>query len=266
MDFKRIEWIFLFVFTCIDIFLGINYFQNSHLAKTTTNVDQSKQVVKELRSDNISFNHLSNKKGTGYYLASQPNNALQQNVAKLRDQHDVFNTVNDHVLMTGYLNTPIDVRAEQRLTAVKALVQNPNMILFGHAYRYAANLSTRNQIVFVETFPEGPVYDERGQLTFKINHNGTISQYSQSYIGNVTTLREKMPTISAQEAVLALYTDNEIPDYSIIKWTKLAYTWLLDANGSVVYVPAWYVGIENKDTKNITIKRINAFTKALIKN
>lgn len=266
MDFRRIEWIFLFVFIGIDLVLGINYFQSSHLAKSMINPNQSTQIIKELHSDNISFNTLSNKKGEGYYLASRPSDDLRQNVTKLRGQRDVFNTTNDYTFMIGYLNTPINVRPEQRLTAVKALVKDPNMILFGNHYQYAANLSNRTQIVFVEKFDEGMIYDERGQLTFKINHNGTITQYIQSYISGITLLREKMPTISAQEAVVALYTDNEIANNSIIKWTKLAYTWLLDANGSVVYVPAWYVGVENKNTKNITIKRINAFNRTLIKS
>lgn len=266
MDFRRIEWIFLFVFIGIDLFLGINYFQSNHLTKSTINPNQSAQIIKELHSDNISFNNLSNKKGEGYYLASQPGNDLQQNVNKLHGQHATFTTVNNHPLMISYLNTPIDVRADQRLNAVKNLVKNPNMILFGDHYQYAPDLSNRTQIVFVEKFSEGTVYDERGQLTFKINHNGTINQYVQSYINNITILREKMATISAQEAVVALYTDNEIPDNSIIKWTKLAYTWLLDANGSAIYIPAWYVGIENKNTRNITIKKINAFNRTLIKS
>jgi hypothetical protein len=46
----------------------------------------------------------------------------------------------------------------------------------------------------------------------------------------------------------------------------LAYSYLLDAKGSTVYVPAWYIGVKNRATGNVTVKRVNAITRTVMKN
>ena len=108
--------------------------------------------------------------------------------------------------------------------------------------------------------------DEHGQLVFLIE-DGQINQYTQTYANKIQILREKeMTKVSAKEAVIDLYTDNEIPNNSKVSWVKLGYSALLDANSSTVYVPVWQVAIENKNSKSVVVKRINAFTGALMKN
>ena len=61
-----------------------------------------------------------------------------------------------------------------------------------------------------------------------------------------------------------MYTDRELSNNSRVIKIKLSYSKLIEVRGSTILLPSWLVWVENKTTKNITLKRVNAFTSQII--
>jgi len=259
MDFRRIEWIFLVVFIALDIFLGFSIYQGQQAepVNTAPNVE----IMQEIKRDQITLPKLSKKTPKGAFLATRPNTDLSQQYRQLTGQQISFDSTK--TTLTSTLNTPVSVKKDP-VETLKKWMENPLNVLFGENYVYASELSSRNVVAFAQKIAAGRVYDDRAVIYFKIDNDRLVS-YTQTYISKPEQLRNLVSLVSDEDAVVTLYRDNEILNNSKVLWTRLAYTWLLDAKGSTVYVPAWFVGIENKTSKNVVIKKVNAMTNAVIK-
>ncbi|MFD1671363.1 two-component system regulatory protein YycI [Agrilactobacillus yilanensis] len=264
MDFKRLELILLAVFVALDIFLFVSYNQNQNVF-FATDVSQSttESLRQDMKDDDITIpNKLSNKAQSGYYLASRSNEKLSNQSGRLTGQN--FN-VNSDGELTSRFYQPVDYKKGQALTAAKALLKEHNRILYGHSYKYVPELSNSSQLVFTQKHNGHPVFDVKARLIFQLDDN-TITGYTQQYVDNFIVLREKNTVISAKAAINNLYTNSEIPTNSTVVWYRLAYYGFLDAKGSTIYIPTWYIGVKDNSTKTVTQKQINGFTGALIKS
>ena len=125
-------------------------------------------------------------------------------------------------------------------------------------FTYETNLSGGDTYVFVQTSTYGRIYDDNAVLTFTVR-SGRLVMYTQTYIGPVRPVRELQSTISGWHAVSTMYTDQELANNSKIVALKLGYSKMTVVCGSVILLPSWLVWVENKETKNITLKRVNAF-------
>lgn len=267
MDFRRLEMIFIAIFIALDIYLAVALLQNrqSVLTNNVTQTSQTQQALKDMQTDKITLGKLDNKKPSGYYLASRVNDQtrLESLSKNLTDQTIHYDE--QHHILTSEFKKALAVKKADMVETLTTFMANGNNVLLGDQYEYDADLSSDTQVVFVQKVPGGVILDDIGQLIFKLENNQIVG-YTQTYINNPVVLREKQKIkVGAKDAVVELYIDNEIPENSRIKWIKLGYTPLLNAKGSTIYIPAWYVAIENKSSKNTTIKRLNAFTRALMK-
>ncbi|WP_338215105.1 two-component system regulatory protein YycI [Companilactobacillus muriivasis] len=260
MDFRRIEVIFLVVFFSLDIFLFLS-FRNSQQLVSSTSTNTS--TVTEMRKRNISFGSLDTKSGNAYYLGSQPDESLAQNLQNLRNQKINYEDVNHMVSST--LDDPITVTDANRKTIMNNFVKKESNILFGKHYKYAPQLSTNSQMVYIETGSLGDVYDKTAQLIFSISDDEVVG-YTQTYVKKLIVLHEKQPIKSEKDVITNLYANSEIPNNSKISYANLAYTKLLEAKDSTIYIPVWFVTIKNKDSKVSATKKVNAFTGNIIKS
>lgn len=263
MDFKRLELILLAVFVALDIFLFVSYNQNQDVF-FSTDVSQTKteSLHQDMKDDSITVPKLSTKKEGGYYLASRPDTRLNDNSDRLTGQSFTINSDDE---LTSHFYQPISYKKGQAVAKAKTLLKEKTRILYGRAYEYAPELSSTSQLVFVQKHNSGGViFDTKARLTFQLDDQAIVG-YTQHYVHDFIVLREKSDVISAKTAVNNLYTDSEISTNSTIVWYRLAYYGFLDAKGSTIYIPTWYIGIKDNSTKTVTQKQINGFTGALIK-
>lgn len=260
MDFRRIEAIFLIVFFSLDIFLFLS-FRNSQQLVSSSSTNTS--TVTEMRKRNISFGTLDTKNGSAYYLGSQPDNSLAQNVNKLRNQEVQYDETSRK--LTSSLNSTIAVTTGDRQKVMDKFIKKDSNVLFGRDYKYAPQLSTTSQMVYVGTSKLGEIYDKTCQLTFTIE-SGRVVSYTQTHVKSMIILHESQTIKSEKEVITNLYANSEIPNNSRISYANLAYTKLLVAKNSTIYIPVWFVTIRNKDSKVSSIKKVNAFTGNIIKN
>lgn len=260
MDFKRIEWIFLIVFAAVNIFLGISFYQSQEVDQAVSESTTS-EIVADIQRDQIRLPHLSTKTPTGGYLSSQGNTALVDNRNQLRNLTLSF----DNNKLTATLRSPLTVKKGKEVATLTKWLQSSSNVLFGSQYRYTESLSSGNTYVFCQQLQGHKIYDRRAQITFTLNNNHLMS-YTQTYIAKMSVLKSDVELTSARDAVVALYKDNEIANGASVRWVELAYNYLLDTKGSTVYVPTWFVGVQNQGSKSVTIKKLNAITKTVVKD
>ncbi|QOX66098.1 two-component system regulatory protein YycI [Levilactobacillus brevis] len=269
MDFRRIEWLFLVAFIVIDIFL-FAAFQRDTSGETDTSSNRSSSdttILKEMRADNISFKAPSKKSGEGYYISTSNDSSIKSNLTSLSNQTVRYQSDGT---ITSTFKTPITgVDTQHPDKTLDTVVSNSTLILNGTDYTYNAKLSSRNTVVYTQKVADGPIYSRYGEIRFSLTNAGTVTGYTQGYLANVSTLREKTETISERKALIWLYQYNQIPNNTKVVWTKLAYTRYFNLKNSSVYIPTWVVAVKSNSGNNagvLQLKHVNAFTGAILTN
>lgn len=267
MDFRRIEWLFLVAFIAIDIFLFAAFQRDttSQTDNTTSrSTDSDTTIIKEMRADNITFKTPSKKSGEGYYISTTDNDQLKSRLTELSDQTVHYS----NGLITSTLKEPIshvDVKHPQK--SLDNVVSDGAMILEGDQYQYNAQLSSQNTVVYTQRVTGGQIYSRYGQLRFSLTNDGLVTGYTQGYLTNATTLREKTDTISERKALIWLYQYNQIQNNTKVVWAKLAYTRYFTLKNSSVYIPTWVIGVKAASGTNagvLQVKHVNAFTGTIL--
>ncbi|MGO3117403.1 MAG: two-component system regulatory protein YycI [Levilactobacillus brevis] len=269
MDFRRIEWLFLVAFIVIDIFL-FAAFQRDTSGETDTSSNRSSSdttILKEMRADNISFKAPSKKSGEGYYISTSNDSSIKSSLTSLSNQTVRYQSDGT---ITSTFKTPITgVDTQHPDKTLDTVVSNSTLILNGTDYTYNTKLSSRNTVVYTQEVADGPIYSRYGEIRFSLTNAGTVTGYTQGYLANVSTLREKTETISERKALIWLYQYNQIPNNTKVVWTKLAYTRYFNLKNSSVYIPTWVVAVKSNSGNNtgvLQLKHVNAFTGAILTN
>lgn len=266
MNFKRIQWIFLVAFLAFDIVVGCELlFQNRF---TISNSSQNRQatVLKEMRTDSISYGTLSKHQPTAYYISgsrSGDGGQLEQEMAKLHNQTSRF--VNTQ--LTSEFDSPVKVSAEHPNQRLDRLIKRSRNVPLGEAYQYNRQLSDKKTVVYTQMVKGQPVLSSDGQIRFHLNSNHEVTGYTQGYLENTATLQQRMTAISQQRAVVWLYRHNQIPNNSQVRWAIMGYTKLLTTNNrnQTVYVPTWVVQIKTKTAETVQRLNVNAFNSTVMK-
>jgi regulatory protein YycI of two-component signal transduction system YycFG len=263
MDFRRIEVIFIVVFAILNAYLFGSYWQYQLEAGTTSssNSSENSTILKEMRNDQITYMPLSDKKSSGYYASATVDNSLKDDIKHLADQS--ARVVDNRVESTLDEGFTIDPKQPQK--TLNPFIKNRYNVVFGTEYRYNANLSSSNQVIYTQMIDGHAVYSKAAKLIFYVNASNEVTGYSQGHLVNEKQLREESELISQTRALTWLYQYNEIQNNSKIEWADLGYTNLLTTDNGVVYVPTWIIGVKSKSSTGIQIKRINAFSGVLIK-
>ncbi|HAT55581.1 MAG TPA: hypothetical protein DCW31_10185 [Lactobacillus sp.] len=267
MDFRRIQWIFIIVFVAINTFLFINWQQSDSTVTESSqrSGNNATTIIREMKNDGITFTSPSTKESEGYYVSAKSGlPRLRAGVENLTYQDLRFNATE----MVSYLHQTLTVNPKKPQTQLNRFIKSGSNVVAGTEYVYSAELSevSANEVVYVQKVPSGTIMAPSGQLRFRIGTKNQVLSYTQSYVVQAEPLREKTTTISQQKALIWLYQYNELPNSTKVLWSKLAYSRLLRVSDNNVYVPTWFIALKSKNTDNIVIKRVNAFTGAVLKS
>lgn len=227
MNFKRIQWIFLFAFLIFDLVVAGSLFFQNRFTISSSAPNRQEVILKEMRSDAITSVDLSNHAQSGYYIAgtrSGESGELGQQAAKLRDQSYHFNSGE----LASDLETGVKIDLKHPEKRLNRLVGDNRSIALGSHYRYSPQLSDRHTVVYAQQLAGRALNSPDGQIRFRVNNNSEVLGYTQTYLENTRILRPEATTISQQHAVTWLYKHNLIPNNSQVRWAKLAYTKLLN--------------------------------------
>lgn len=264
MDHKRIEWLFLIVFLLIDIYLGVEILRSHVSLSDSTTGSTNNSIRSEMRADGIDLpSKLSTSQASGYYLAVRKSDYLTSKLTSLIQVNASYSKTDNKLTATPKNIVRISGSKKQILAELNKFKNDSRNVPYGKQYRYEASMSGSNNYTFVQTSEYGDIYDSGAQLTINIKSK-TIENYTLSYLGPVVAVREQQSTISPWHAVRAMYTDRELANNSRVMKVSLGYSKLTEVRGSTILLPTWLVWVENKTTKNVTLKRVNAFTAQMI--
>ncbi|PWG00507.1 two-component system regulatory protein YycI [Levilactobacillus bambusae] len=263
MNFRRIEWIFLVGFIMIDIFLFVA-FQHDRTSQLTSQTSKSSNanitVVREMKNDSISLPKLSTEEDDGYYISATADPDLRSELGTLQGQTARLDDAKN-IISTFKNNITVNRKSPEKV--LDTVVDNPVNILHGDEYQYSQQLSSTNTVVYVQQVTGGNVMSRAGEIRFSLNDNGNVLGYSQGYLANVKTLRERATIISQEKALSWLYQYNQIPNNAKVKWAKLGYTQYFTLKNASIYIPTWMVEIK-MESGSTTLKKVNAFTGAIM--
>lgn len=263
MDRKRIEWLFFIVFLLIDLYLGVEIWRSPVNLSNTDNT-QSTSIRSEIRADGIDLPaHISHKQQSGYYLAAKKRNYLSGKLAGLTAVNTHFSKSDNVLTGTPKVLVSLSGSHNQILKQLDSFKNDSENVPYGAQFKYEPRMSGSNTYCYVQNTDYGQVYDNDAQLTINVRNN-TIVNYTISYMGPINAVREPQLIISAWHAIKAMYTDREIVNNSRVIQIKLGYSKLTEVRGSTILLPTWLIWVENKTTKNITVKRVNAFTAQIL--
>lgn len=267
MNFKRIQWIFLFAFFIFDLVVAGNLFLQNRFTISSSAPNRQEVILKEMRSDAITSVDLSNHAQSGYYIAgtrSGESGELGQQAGKLRDQNYHFSSDE----LASDLETGVKVDPKHPEKRLDRLVADNRSIALGSHYRYAPQLSDRRTVVYTQQLAGRALNSSDGQIRFRVNNNSEVLGYTQTYLEDTRILRPEATTISQQHAVTWLYKHNLIPNNSQVRWAKLAYTKLLttSSHNQAVYVPTWIIEVRTKNDDTVQQLRVNAFNSTIMRS
>ncbi|MGN1271716.1 MAG: two-component system regulatory protein YycI [Lactobacillus sp.] len=267
MDYKRIEWLFFIVFLLIDIYLGIEILRSPvNLSNADTTTQSMASIRSEMKADNIDLpDSISNTPDSGYYLATKNKDYLSSKVSTLTDVDAHYSKTDNTLYATPKVATILSKNAKTALKQVNEFKNNPRNVPYGKEFKYEPDMSSADNYMFVQTSDYGEIYANSAQLTISVKDNQIIN-YTETYMGQANPVRELQSTISAWRAVRAMYTDRELTNNSRVARIKLGYSKLTEVRGSTILLPTWLVWVENKTTKNITLKRVNAYTAQMLQS
>lgn len=268
MDHKRIEWLFFIVFFLIDIYLGIEILHSPvNLSGADTTSSRSVATIRaEMKSDNIDLpEKISNTPASGYYLATKNRDYLSGKVDSLTNIDAHYSKADNTLYGTTKLAVILSKNKAEALKQVIKFKNDPRNVAYGKEFKYEPDMSSKNNYIFVQTTEYGEIYANSAQLNITVKNNQIVN-YMQTYMGTASPVRELQSTISAWRAIKAMYTDRELVNNLRVTRIKLGYSKLTEVRGSIILLPTWLVWVENKTTKNITLKRVNAYTAQMLQS
>ena len=267
MDYKRIEWLFFIVFLLIDIYLGIEILHSPvNLSNADTTTQSVASIRSEMKSDNIDLpESISNTPDSGYYLATKNRDYLSSKVSDLTNVIARYSKTDNTLYATPKIATTLSKNEKTALKQVNEFKNDPKNVPYGKQFKYEPDMSSADNYMFVQTSDYGEIYANVAQLTISVKDN-QITDYTETYMGPASPVRELQSTISAWRAIRAMYIDRELTNNSRVARIKLGYSKLTEVRGSTILLPTWLVWVENKTTKNITLKRVNAYTAQMLQS
>lgn len=267
MDHKRIEWLFFIVFLLIDIYLGIEILRSPvNLSNADTSTRSVASIRSEMKSDNIDLpDKISNAANSGYYLATKNRDYLSSKSDSLTNVSARYSKNDNTLYATPKMAMFLSKKPKEIMQQLNDFKNNPKNVPYGKNFKYEPDMSGDDNYVFVQTTDYGQIYANSAQLTINVKNNQIVN-YTQTYMGPASPVRELQSTISAWRAVRAMYTNRELTNNSRVTQIKLGYSKLTEVRGSTILLPTWLVWVENKTTKNITLKRVNAYTAQMLQS
>jgi regulatory protein YycI of two-component signal transduction system YycFG len=275
MDFRRIEQIFLIVFLCLDAFL-FNIFRVGR-SEFKMNDDHAQEAIEtRLKKDGITYSNLSTKIESGYYLSGEVTNfsAVIDNLHKTdSDNPYLKNTISaTDTTLTCTPTSQYYVNETNPEKGLKPMIDSPAGMYAGNDYVYLKNFSNFKEqypeIRLAQSFEGIPFIDDTSEVNILLETNADklldVTRYSQTHLQDIEPLREKQELCTEKDAVQTLYNNSKIPTKAKILWSQIGYSRILKVREKNVYVPVWFICIQDGVNKNV--EHVNAINNTVITN
>lgn len=275
MDFRRIEYILIVAFLCLNLFLGYVFIGKNSLLFADPSNQTAINVNQEMQSDDIVYDPPSSEKFELPLIRTRRHTLLDQQMANLNPAIQEVLIGNGQRLF-GRFNQPIELPrlnenihpanlTEDMLAPIQAILTN-GTIIKGDQYQYQIYNPQQQMIRYVQKTAEGkPIVDDSSELVFLLDDDYNIISYEQTFAGEAEPQGKPRTLITEQMALENLYLNNRIPVRSTIIKKHLAYYTTLPLTDMTMYSPVWTFCIQTEDGGILTWN-VDAISGAIIQN
>lgn len=268
MNIRKMLWTFFYLFLIVD---GVLLYQWFGVNDTSVDPASAKNIQQEIRMDGIKFDSLDAQVPSGaYYSGNDGGDDLWKKRKQISDGWQV--EINDQKLR-AFPKKPIDLGNSQKIAreTLTRIVADDKQVINGGDYVYDEDLSYNdsksgvNVIVFSQKIDHETFVSSRGQIQFSYDGYYNLKSYTQTYVKNIQRLSDVPSILSQRSAFLNAYQFNEIANNSVLDWSKLGYTTLIEVRGETIYIPVWVFSVTNPAGETNEVQ-INALNGSLIKS
>lgn len=263
MDFKRVERILIVAFLMLNLYL-VYILWDQRQDMVDTNDNQSLNLIQEMENNNIGLPMFSLEEKRMGYLQANKDTKAQEIFSNLNNQMGEIGT--DGSTYSAILSEPLQISSGGEnltpadLARIDRFVSSEEHVAFGEEYEYLTYQRNLNQVVYTQRVGDIPILDGTASIRFAVDSNQRIIQFEQTYAGNLEMSQDvSREIITDKRAVEILYQNNRIPSGARVERPVLAYHRTLDLEEMSMYIPAWYVEINDTN-----LERINAFDGSII--
>lgn len=260
MNYKKIEWIFLVSFFLLNIYLGINIYNEQKVSSNS--VDAKEEIEEVLKRNGIHLEtSLTAKAQRACYIQAESQLLNGKQLAYSQQ------TKKNHLLFVQ-IQPAFSVHKGEIRENIQNFMQNKHNVCDANAYQYFPYTNDAKQVIYAQTYHNLAFAEQEGQLRFFLkSENGTqkIIRYEQGKLKNIQALRSDVPLITDKEAVYTLFLNNKLVHNDTIQWLALTYSKIYQEGKIGVYVPTWLVSVKSK-SKVEELYKVNAITSHVISN
>lgn len=263
MDFKRVERILIVAFLMLNLYL-VYILWDQRQDMVDTNENQSLNLIQEMENNNIGLPMFSLEEKRMGYLQANKDTKAQEIFSNLNNQMGEIGT--DGSTYSAILSEPLQLSSGGEnltpadLARIDRFVSSEEHVAFGEEYEFLTYQKDLNQVVYTQKTGDIPILDGTASIRFAIDSNQKIVQFEQTYAGTLEVSEDaSRETITDKRAVEILYQNNRIPSGARVERPVLVYHRTLDLEEMSMYIPAWYVEINDTN-----LERINAFDGSII--
>lgn len=252
MQIRQIKILMLILFVLLDIFL-FNWWRAGEISGTQVS-DANADMITEMRNQNIKLPSFSRTVKYSSYIAAEK--MKKDNMSKLPNGL-VIERSNDETELVARIkvdkNQSKQSSGSSDNSTIKKIADE-----FGYTYNPISTAQQNNDNkIYSQSINGLPVLSSAGTLTFNHSKDG-FTNLTKRELTNIQKLRDDRPTITEEEAIVALYRYNEINSGDVLSSGDLFYYQSLSVNGYDIYLPVWAFNVEKNHQKSIL--KINAFT------
>ncbi|MDQ0230924.1 two-component system regulatory protein YycI [Metabacillus malikii] len=253
MEWSKTKTIFIIAFLILDLYLAVVFFKTRSDSEFT--LTQEVPIERKLELSGITIGDLPKDKETGYYISAKSKDFSLTDINSLLIKGQEQNLQPSLGMKAGYTTLsmslekpyPIpDVNVKSKVT--QFLKEN---VLYGEMYEYWYLDKEENAIICIQKYKNNKIFQANenhiAMVKLEMNDKNEIYSYEQSMLEDIKEVQEKEVTVSASEAIEALYNKNLLGTGSKLVRTEYGYYTNIPLTNQQILAPTWHIMVETAE-------------------
>ncbi|WP_426354368.1 two-component system regulatory protein YycI [Exiguobacterium sp. R-39] len=255
MDWSKAKTLLILTFLILNAYLAVQLMDRMIDPRIVTTNADGKTVLKERKIDEKKLQTVS--KEIGYLTAEVDTSSLAPKRGS--SIQDAVTSVKNQIEWSVRLTKPFPLEAKAMRDSATSFVQSS--AAYGTDYTFWKYDSKHNEMTFVQTYKEQPLYSTPQQsreddamigpslLVLQLNEQKEVVSYKQRHLNKVVRQAQDVTLLSASESVIQLSEQGLFPASKRMTSQKLGYFCLVTEGTKSVQIlpPTWQIELNGEE-------------------
>lgn len=255
MDWNKAKMLLILTFLILNVYLAVQLMDRMIDPRIVTTNADGKTVLKERKIDEKKLQPVS--KEIGYLTAEVDTSSLAPKIGSTIK--DAVTSVKNQSEWSVRLTKPYPLETKAMRDSATAFVQSA--AAYGTDYTFWKYDSKHNEMTFVQTYKEQPLYSTPQQsrkddamigpslLVLQLNDQKEIVSYKQRHLNKVVRQAQDVTLLSASESVIQLSEQGLFPASKRMTSQQLGYFCLVTEGTKSVQIlpPTWQIELNGEE-------------------